>query len=145
MIPSERVKHFVQNTLGCGCPEEVFRSIEVREQVALNSFVILDSAISIGNRLLVYVVKAVSPGCIEEHLPILVGMGKKERDAKGLNRFRLVLVTDSPEDVRQATERQFEELRGRDEKVHLHVINGKAIPSATEVTEENQEGGKLGR
>jgi hypothetical protein len=39
-----------------------------------------------------------------------------------LNRFRLVLVVDDPEEVRWLAERQFEELRDSDEKVHLHVI-----------------------
>jgi hypothetical protein len=53
---------------------------------------------------------------------------KKERDEKGLNRFRLVLVFDDPEKVRPGAERQFEELRGSDEKVHLHVISRKDFP-----------------
>ena len=135
MVPPERIKLFVQNILGCGCPEEVFRSIDVRERVALNRFIVLDHAIIIGNRLLVYVAKAGSDGCIEEHLPILVGMGKNERDAKGLNRFRLVLVSDTPDEVRETAERQFKKLRGNDEKVHLHVISKIEMPFATESTE----------
>jgi hypothetical protein len=122
MLSPEHIKHFVQNTLGCGCPEDVFKSIDVRRNVRVNSFIVLDSAIVIGNRLLVYIAEAGSAGCVEEHLPVLVAAGKKERDEKGLNRFRLVLVSDRPDEVRQAAERQFEELRGKDEKVHLHVI-----------------------
>jgi len=122
MLSPEHIKHFVQNTLGCGCPEEVFRSIELRCNVRLSSFITLDHAIVIGNKLLVYIAKAGSAGCIEEHLPVLVAGGKKERDEKGLNRFRLVLISDRPDTVRQAAERQFDELRGNDEKVHLHVI-----------------------
>jgi hypothetical protein len=122
MLPSDRIKHFVQHTLGCSCPEEVFRSIEVRRNVRLNSFITLDSAIIIGNRLLVYIAVAGSTGCIEEHLPALVAVGMKERHEKKLNRFRLVLVVDDPEEVRWIAERQFEELRGGDEKIHLHVI-----------------------
>ena len=44
MFPSERIKHFIQNTLGCGCPEEVFRSIDVRGNVRLSSFIISDGS-----------------------------------------------------------------------------------------------------
>ena len=122
MLSLEHIKLFVQNTLGCGCPEEVFKSIDVRRSVRLNNFIVLDIVIVIGNRLLIYIAEARSEGCIEEHLPVLVAAGKKERDEKGLNRFRLVLVSDRPDEVLQAAERQFEELRGDDEKVHLHVI-----------------------
>ena len=122
MLSLEHIKLFVQNTLGCGCPEDVFRSIEVRQNVRIHSFLVLESAIIIGNRLLIYIAQAGSAGCIEEHLPVLVAMGRKERDKKGLNRFRLVLVSDLPDEVRHAAERQFDELRGMDEKVHLHVI-----------------------
>jgi hypothetical protein len=122
-MPSpEQIKHFVRNTLGCVCPEEVFRSIDIRRSVRLNSFIVLDGAIVIGNRLLIYIAEAGSAGCIEEHVPVLVTRGRKERDEKGLNRFRLVLVSDRPDEVRRTAERQFEELRGNDEKVHLHVI-----------------------
>jgi hypothetical protein len=139
MIPPERIKHFVQNTLGCGCPEEVFQSIDVRRSVRLNSFITLDSAIIIGNRLLVYVAETGSAGCIEEHLPVLVAAGRKERDEKGLNRFRLVLVSDWPDEVRQAADRLFEELRGADEKIHLHVIKKSQALFTAEDAEENQE------
>jgi hypothetical protein len=148
MIPPERIRHFVQNTLGCTCPEEVFLSIDVRRSVRLNSFIVLERALIIGNRLLIYVAEAGSAGCIEEHLPVLVASGRKERDEKRLSRFRLVLVSDRPDEVRQTTERQFEELRGTDDKVHLHVISNKALPFATAVTEGtegSQEGRKRGR
>jgi hypothetical protein len=127
----ERIKHFIQNTLGCSCPEEVFRSIDVRRNVRLNSFIVLDSALIIGNRLLVYLAEAGSAGCIEEHLPVLVAAGKKERDERGLNRFRLVLVADEPETVLWAAGKLFEELRGADGKVHLHVISKKDFSLAT--------------
>jgi hypothetical protein len=139
MLPPERIKHFIQHTLGCSCPEEVFQSIDVRSNLRLSSFITLDSAIIIGNRLLVYIAEAGSAGCIEEHLPVLVAAGKKERNEKGLNRFRLVLVADNPEEVRQIAVRQFEELRGNDEKVHLHVISRSAILFTTETQPAQRE------
>jgi len=129
--PSE-IERFVRQTLGCTCPDEVFRSIDVREKVSLNSFLTLHAAIIVGNRLLIYIADAGTVGCIEEHLPVLLAAGRKERDEKGLNRFRLVLVADEPESIQRIAEQQFGELRGKDEKLHLHVIRGKDNPFATE-------------
>ena len=143
MHSPERIKHFVRNTLGCSCPEEVFRSVDVRRNVRLNSFIVLDSALIIGNRLLVYLAEAGSAGCIEEHLPVLVASGKKEREEKGLNRFRLVLVSDRPDDVRQASGILFEQLRGNDEKMHLHVIHRSKMPFIAEDAGENYEKKKV--
>jgi hypothetical protein len=79
---TERIKRFVQNTLGCNCPEEVFPSIDIHRNGRLNSFFDLDSAIIIGNRLLVHIADAGTAGCIEEHLSISVNAGKKERAKK---------------------------------------------------------------
>jgi hypothetical protein len=132
MMNNNIIKRFVQETLGCGCPEEVFRSIKCRLQVRLNSFIVLDASIVIGNRLLIYIAEAGSEGCVEEHLPVLVAAGRKERDEKGLNRFRLVLVTDEPTEVQRVAGKIFEELRGADEKVHLHVIRKSDIPFTAE-------------
>lgn len=139
MRSPDRVRHFVQNTLGCGCPEEVFRAIEVRRAVRLNSFIVLDSAVIIGDRLLIYCADAGSAGCIEEHLPVLIEAGKRERDTKGLNRFRLVLAADRPDDLRQAAGKLFDELRGPDEKVHLHVIGRDGLPFTAEEDEDDAE------
>jgi hypothetical protein len=131
-MPSpERIKYVVQNTLGCSCPEETFPSIDLHRNVRLNSFIVLDSAITVGNRLLVHITEAGTAGCIEEHLPILVNTGEKERDDKGLNRFRLALVADEPREVRQTAVRLFEKLCGTDEKVHLQVIDRSDTPFNT--------------
>jgi hypothetical protein len=122
MTDKEKIKRFVQETLGCGCPGEVFRSIDCRRQVPLSNEVVLHSAITIGNRLLIYVAEAGNRSFIEKHLAFLVSAGKSERDSKGLNRFRLVMVTDESPGNRDAIGRTFEELREGDEKIHLHVI-----------------------
>jgi hypothetical protein len=141
----DTIRRFVQNTLGCGCPEEVFRSIDVRRDVRLNSFVVLDSAIIIGNRLLVYVTDVSAEGCIEEHLSLLMEMGKKERDEKGLNRFRLVLMTDVPEEMRLTAGKLYNDLRGTDERVHLHVIGRKSNPFAAATSASAVEPAAEGR
>jgi hypothetical protein len=135
MMNNNMIKRFVQETLGCGCPEEVFRSIKCRLQFRLNSFIVLNASIVIGNRLLIYIAEGGSAGCIEEHLPVLVAEGRKERDKKGLNRFRLVIAADDPEKVTRVVGKIFEELREKDDKLHLHVITRKDSPFATENTE----------
>ena len=122
MIGHDSIKSFIQGTLGCGCPEEVFRSIDCRFGTRLQGGAVVSSALIVGNRLLIYVVDADDDALDREHLALYVTEGKKERDRKGLNRFRLVVVTNA-EAVRQQLRSIFDGLQDRDEKIHLHVIS----------------------
>jgi hypothetical protein len=122
MADKEKIKRFVQEALGCRCPEEVFRSIDCKRDVELGGGMILNSIITIGNRLLVYVVYD-NQDFVEKHLAFLVSVGKKERDSRGLNRFRLVIVMDGFPGNDYAIKRTFSELREKDENIHLHVIS----------------------
>jgi hypothetical protein len=120
MLDNKRIKAFVQDALGCGCPEEVFRSITCRQNVRLNEKVLLSRTITIGNRLLIYVIDSRESNMIQ-HLGATVSAGKKERDEQGLNRLRLVVVTDDGAE-KESLIRRFNELKDKDEKIHLHVI-----------------------
>jgi hypothetical protein len=122
MIDKEKIKRFVQDALGCGCPEEVFRSIDCKRDVDLGGGVILHSIITIGNRLLIYVVYD-NKDFVEKHLAFLVSAGKKERDSRGLNRFRLVIVTDRIPGRGDVIRQTFDELQEKDEDIHLHIMN----------------------
>jgi hypothetical protein len=122
MTDKEKIKLFVRQTLGCGCPEEVFRSIDCKRDVELGGGVILHSIITIGNRLLIYVVYD-NQDFVEKHLALLVSAGKQERDSRGLNRFRLVIVTDGIPGNGDAIRRTFGELQEKDENIHLHIIS----------------------
>jgi hypothetical protein len=84
---------------------------------------VLDCAVTIGNRLLVYVFSPANPADIR-HLAFLVSTGKRERDTRGLNRFRLVIVADEGEDP-LLPKKMFDTLTEKDEKVHLHMIGKK--------------------
>lgn len=121
MPDNKRIKAFVQGTLGCGCPEEVFRSIDCKKNVRVNEKVLLSRAITIGDRLLIYVIDSREPDTIQRHLGAIVSAGKKERDEQGLNRLRLVVVTDDAAE-KESLIRRFKELKDKDEKIHLHVI-----------------------
>ncbi len=121
------VKTFVKKTLGCACPEEVFNYIDCQAEVKLTDSILLANKINIGNRLLVYVIRTGDLNLREGNLPTLVYMGKEERDRAGFNRFRLVIATDKVDEVQQAAGRIFENLEGRDERIHLHVISSSQI------------------
>jgi hypothetical protein len=114
------IKKFAQVTLGCGCPEEVFKIIECRSNIILDGIQIRDR-INIGNRLLIYVVEVNRPDSVEKILKSLVIYGRKERDSAGFNRFRLVLTADDIGIFQRDAETIFRSVNN-DEKVHLHLI-----------------------
>ena len=121
----DRIIAFVRNTLGCTCPEEVFEKIEtedVRTEAAL-----YDQKITIGGKLLILIKEVGAPDALHEQLPLLLAEGKAERDRNGLNRFRAVLATDKVLAVSDVATGIFNDFNGRDGKIHLHVVDEKAI------------------
>jgi len=126
MKDHKTIKAFVQKTLGCGCPEEVFQYIECRSDTTLDGFV-LKNWINIGNRLLVYVVEADNSDSLKQMLPVLIAAGRKERDEKGFNRLRIVLAVDDIDEVKRIATGIFNNA-DKDDKVHLHIILKKNIP-----------------
>ncbi len=120
MIGHDSIKSFVQGTLGCRCPEEVFRSIDCRFNVRLNGATVV-CAVIIGSRLLLYVVDDDEGALEEKRLAFYVAEGKRERDSKGLNRFRLVIVAKT-EAIGERLQKAFQTLKNADDRIHLHVI-----------------------
>jgi hypothetical protein len=132
MSHHDAIKKFVQVTLGCGCPEEVFRFIDCKNNVSVAVDAIADRVITIGNRLLIYVLEAAADGAVRSRLAEFVTAGKNERDSKGFNRFRLVVVLDDTTEQNKIA-KVFEALPDKDEKVHLHMISSEEslFPSKT--------------
>ncbi len=122
MIDYDSIKFFIQKTLGSECPEEVFRSIDCQLRVRLQNDVVIDCVLIVGRRLLVYVIGAGGDSLDEKRLAFCLAEGTKERDSKGLNRFRLVIATDTAS-AQQRLKNAFQALNNEDEKVHLHVIS----------------------
>jgi hypothetical protein len=122
----EAIKTFVQKTLGCGCPEEVFEYIDCQFNIKLDD-IELSSKINIGNRLLIYITEVNNQSSVKNILPSLVSAGKNERDTLKFNRFRLVLVTDKLNEIKGSAETIFNTIT-KDEKVHLHVVDKKKVP-----------------
>jgi hypothetical protein len=125
-VNREAIKSFVQSTLGCGCPEEVFQHIACESGINQNGFRIRYKQ-NIGNRLLIYIFPVVSADSLQETLQRLVDVGKGERDRSGFNRFRLVLTADDEVRIRERAEDLFQKIR-KDERVHLHIFPETSIP-----------------
>ena len=123
MIKNENIKVFVRKTLGCECPEKVFEYIDCQNEVKLNNDILLSNKINIGNRLLIYIVEVNDSNFLKSNLSTLVYIGKNERDRMEFNRFRLVIVTDKMNEIKQVAETIFKVLHDKDEKVHLHIVN----------------------
>ena len=113
------IKRFVQETLGCSCPEEVFNKIDYQEE--RDSF--SGRKVNVGDRLLIYIITTDTESSIQGVINSALQRGVVERDKKGFNRFRLVLVASHPDVLRSSAELAFESSGYTDEKTHLHVVN----------------------
>ena len=129
MMRNENIKVFVRQTLGCDCPEKVFEHIDCQHDIKLNNDILLSYKINIGNRLLIYIIEANDSNFMKSNLSTLVYVGKNERDKKGFNRFRLVIVSDKTNEIKQVAHTMFEVLEDKDEKVHLHIVNKNEFPT----------------
>jgi hypothetical protein len=119
------IKRFVQETLGCSCPEEVFNQIDYQEEGDGTS----GREITVGDRLLIHVIAMDGKYNIQRVINSALERGVEERDNKGLNRFRLVLVTSSPDELRSSAEQAFNSSGYTDEKTYLHVVNESEVES----------------
>jgi hypothetical protein len=109
------IERFVRQGLGCTCPDSVFDRIDVSPGPDGTGIELV-----IGDRLLV---RAYEVADIREaQLRRWTEDGVRRRNAHGLNRFRLVLAAERPEEVAAAARAAFERLALPDERVHLHVL-----------------------
>jgi hypothetical protein len=115
------IKDFVVNILGCGCPEEVFLSIELEKTPGLMGGIQPSFVIRIGGRLMVLGVAGENLRPQEDSLATLVAAGMRTRDGEGFNRLRIVVVSDAP-DSETMLRPVFERIPGLDDRVHLHVV-----------------------
>lgn len=116
---------FTRNTLGCTCPDEVFSRIEQASDVVVAG-VRLRRRIAIGGRLLIMLLDAAAYP-LEVVLPGLVTAGRTQRDEQGFNRLRIVIAGPDPEGLADGARRIFDDAPGRDERVHLHLVNSRDV------------------
>lgn len=125
MKNQENIKTFVRQTLGCGCPEEIFEDMDCRTDVLMDGK--RYTRLSIGNRLLIYVFKTVNSDDLDSMISLLVDKGRNERDRLGFNRLRLVLAPERIEQIKKTASEIFEKTQ-KDEKIHLHIIERQNLP-----------------
>jgi hypothetical protein len=113
------IKRFVQETLGCSCPEEVFNQIDYQKECDDIS----GRKINVGERLLIYIITMDGKSNIQGVINSALVRGVEERERKGFNRFRLVLVVSCPDELRSSAECAFDSSGYTDEKTHLHVVS----------------------
>lgn len=118
MQPYPEIKHFVQEILGCSCPEEVFNGIVSRK----GGRGIWEQKVTVGGRLLIYIMTMDGKSDIQGVINAALQEGVAERENKGFNRFRLVLVTPGPHELHGPAEGAFERSEYSDDKTHLHVV-----------------------
>ena len=119
------IKRFVQEILGCSCPEEVFNQIDYQEE----GDGILGRKVTVGDRLLIYIITMDAKSNIQGVINSALEQGIVERDKKGLNRFRLVLVASHPDELRSSAEHTFDSSGYTDDKTHLHIVNESEVES----------------
>ncbi len=119
------IKHFVRESLGCACPDNVFENITVTERSDI--FASASTVYEIGGRLFVAVFVPLDWHDMAKHLGKFVNAGKQYRDQHGYNRFRLVIVTDN-KDAAKHLQLAYDSLPNIDGKTHLHVIKPEVLP-----------------
>jgi hypothetical protein len=115
------IVRFVRGTLGCQCPDDVFDSITLATESA--DTVGCFSRLVIGRRLLIYVARSADAAAVVA----LAHRGRRDRDASGLNRFRLVWTAQDGSAARDAAT-AFAAARGNDGQMHLHVLPSHELP-----------------
>ena len=113
------IKRFVQETLGCSCPEEVFNKIDYQKEIDC----LPGRKINVGDRLLIYIITTDGESNIQGVINSALEQGVEERDSRGFNRFRLVLVDARPDELRSIAEHAFHSSVCTDEKTHLHILS----------------------
>lgn len=125
MGKDRKTELFARGTLGCDCPGEVFEQIKYSPGGPLKGMVTRN--IVIGNRLLITLWEVGDASVLQVLMPIFLVRGKTERDRRGLNRFRGVLVTEDPVGMESTAEACFLNCGDKDEKMHLHIVHREKV------------------
>lgn len=124
---TSELERFVRETLGCQCAPEVFARVE-DELSPLPTLPEIGRRIAVGGRLLIYLAPLPHAMRAASGLGAWVAAGLAERDGRGMNRLRLVVVLDDPSPEAVALiESAFRELPDLDDRVHLHVLATAAL------------------
>ena len=126
---TNEIIRFVRGTLGCQCPDEVFQSIVIGQERTPDHGALF-TRLLVGDRLLIYILPTSATAVVPDTLAALARQGRVERDAKGYNRFRLVIASREAAAQSTAARAVFDTVLGHDDKGHLHLVAGSEIPIA---------------
>ena len=87
MTDNKAIKEFARNTLGCDCPEEVFKYIDCRTLENIDENIAPAYEINIGNRLLIFAAAIDDVDSLKPVLSKLLCAGIKKRDEKKILPF----------------------------------------------------------
>jgi len=123
------IEHFIRNELGCQCPDAVFRHIGVEDCPKEFGNWPWGRLISVGDRLLILVLHCDDPDVMHRVLGGLLQEGRRLRESRGFNRFRLVIATNCAGLMEPSLRKDFARIEGMDERLHLHVIAAEQVPA----------------
>jgi len=129
------IERFVRGTLGCGCPDEVFRTVSLSRLPAVPGRPAVLQLL-IGSRLLIHVAAAPAEPSAAGWLEQLAANGRAARDRHGYNRFRLVVVGVVTTAPAAELEARFARALARDERAHLHLLDAAQLPAELAMTSE---------
>ena len=126
ILNNKKIKVFVKNTLGCGCPEKVFEKIDVSKLLTVEHEKEI-ARIVVGDTLLIYIINPEPSGNFVDSVESIGLAGKNDRDTNNYNRFRLV-VSGFEDDVQQEkVSERFSKSFNTDEKMHIHFVNQELV------------------
>ena len=127
------IERFVRGTLGCGCPDEVFRTVSVSRLPPMPGRPAVLQLL-VGARLLIHVAEAPQNSSAGDWIEQLAANGRAARDRHGYNRFRLVIVGAAQGAPAADLEARFIRAVARDERAHLHLLEPDQLPAALATT-----------
>ncbi|MBT8120113.1 MAG: hypothetical protein KJN89_10390 [Gammaproteobacteria bacterium] len=127
----EKIKGFVRNTLGCGCPDKVFKKIDISEQ-PVESDELQIGRIVVGDVLLIYIISPGPSAALGDSVEAIALSGKNDRDRNGYNRFRLVVSGIEDDARKERVSACFSKSFIMDEKMHIHFVNQQLVDALRE-------------
>ncbi|HUN55194.1 MAG TPA: hypothetical protein VMU29_08575 [Smithella sp.] len=118
---NKRLREFVQETLGCMCPEKVFEKINISSRL-VEGYSNEITRIVVGNTLLIYVIRPESDNNLFDSVELIGLVGKNDRDLNNYNRFRLVVSIVEDFAHNDTISERFSSIFATDEKMHIHFV-----------------------
>jgi hypothetical protein len=134
------VVRFIRDVLGCGCPDEVLRTIRIDRPWHASEVAAELVRIDVGGRLLVWLLAVGGrPTDLAGLVTSAATVGLAERDRMAFNRLRLVLASPDPSEIAGPALEAFDAHRWPDDRIHLHVVDLRSVPAAIRPIEQGPQ------